>query len=127
MNADITLTIGFTTTNLIPAAGFVFIEVLASYQLVFKVKDGAALSCSNSLNSGQAVQCFAFKSYIKVMDLCGTNVECPVNSKFNLIVTSGMRNPRFVLVTTMKIYTALQIKDKQGFIDGLETGIIAEP
>ncbi len=49
-----------TTTNLIPAGGFVMLQVLPSYQLVFTVEDGAAMTCSNSLNNAQAIQCFAY-------------------------------------------------------------------
>lgn len=65
------------------------------------------MTCTNSLNSGQPIQCFAYQTYIKVMDLCGVNTQCAAASSFNLQITSGMRNPRFVLVTSMKVYTAM--------------------
>ncbi len=106
LNSDITLTFAASTTNTIPAGGFLMLEVLPSYQVVFKVKEGALLSCSNSLNTAQAIKCYAYGTFLKVVDLCGVNTLCPAASSFNIIVSAGLRNPRFVQVTTMKLYTA---------------------
>lgn len=96
LNADITLTCGFTITNSIPSAGFVLLEVSPSYQAVFKLTDGALLTCTNTLNQAQAIKCYVYRTFIKVTDLCGTNTVCPANSQFNLVFSSGLRNPRFV-------------------------------
>ena len=55
------------------------------------------------------------------------NTLCAGGSSFNIIVSSGIRNPRFVQVTSMKFYTGMQVQNQVGYIDGKTSGIIASP
>ena len=103
------------------------LDVLASYQFEFKVNDGSKITCKNKLNSGQAIICYVYKTFIKVVDLCGTNTKCNAATKFELEVSSGIRNPIIVNEKSMKLYTAIIYKSQHGYIDGLTSNILATP
>jgi len=124
---DVVLNVALEIQNEIPVHGFIMIDVLASYQFEFKVNDGSKITCQNKLNSGNVIVCYIYTTFIKVTNLCGTNTKCSAGTKFELEVSSGIRNPIIANEKSMKIYSSILYKAQHGYIDGLTSNILAIP